>query len=202
MCSYGCLCVCVCVCVCAPRVGMCACVRLIALVTQAVSHSHCSKLWVGEGHCGADRGDGKERGDGGWVGEKETEEDDNEKLKAARKWDVGLHSSAVVFAARKKKKKCAAPWGLKLSLPLRDESFSVFCGGQGPLSRRNASMQWWPEDRRIWNHYILKSKRLNYVNTRSIAVIADWIYSLAAGICIWRSIVFITHCLLCRFTDW
>lgn len=114
----------VCVCVC-PRVGMCACVRLIALVTQAVSHSHCSKLWVGEGHCGADRGDGKERGDGGWVGEKETEEDDNEKLKAARKWDVGLHSSAVVFAA-KKKKECAAPWGPELSLPLRDESFAVF----------------------------------------------------------------------------
>lgn len=48
------------VCVCT-----CACVCLIALVTQAVSHSHCSKLWVGEGHCGADRGDRKERGDGG-----------------------------------------------------------------------------------------------------------------------------------------
>lgn len=60
---------------------------LIALVTQAVSHSHRSKLWVGEGHCGADRGDGggDRRGGGrGWVEEKETEGDDNEKLKAAK----------------------------------------------------------------------------------------------------------------------
>lgn len=77
---------------------VCMCVRvcLIALVTQAVSHSRCSKLWVGEGHCGADRGDRKERGDGGWVGEKATEKDDNEKLKAVRKWDVGLHSRAIL----------------------------------------------------------------------------------------------------------
>lgn len=75
-----------------PRVR--ACVPLIALVTQAVSHSHRSKLWVGEGHCGADGGDRggteteggrrqRETGgrDGGWVGEKENEGDDNEKLK-------------------------------------------------------------------------------------------------------------------------
>lgn len=103
----------------------CACVRLIALVTQAISHSHCSKLWVGEGHCGADRGDRIERGDGGWVGEKETEGDDNEKLKAARKWDVGLHSRAVVFAARK----CVSPWGLELFLPLWGESLSFLCRG-------------------------------------------------------------------------
>lgn len=53
---------------------MCACVPLIALVTQAGSHSHGSKLRVGEGHCGADRGEGgvgrdRERG----VGEKEDE---------------------------------------------------------------------------------------------------------------------------------
>lgn len=101
-------------------VCMCACVRLIALVTQAVSHSHCSKLWVGEGHCGADRGDGKARGDGGWVGEKETERDDDEKLKAARKWDVGLHSIAIVFTV----KKYISPCGLEIPQPLRGESFS------------------------------------------------------------------------------
>lgn len=74
----------------------CTYVCLIALVTQAVSHSHCSKPWVGEGHCEADRRDRKERGDGGWVGEKATEKDDNEKLKAVRKWDVGLHSSTIL----------------------------------------------------------------------------------------------------------
>ena len=149
MCSYGCLCVCVCVCVCAPRVGMCACVRLIALVTQAVSHSHCSKLWVGEGHCGADRGDGKERGDGGWVGEKETEEDDNEKLKAARKWDVGLHSSAVVFAARKKKKKVRSSLGSQaFSTPSRWEllSFLRRTGASQPEKCLNAMMTWGQEN--------------------------------------------------------
>lgn len=128
------VCVCVCVCShilwgsyalvnldlhgCVLRVCMCACVCLIALVTQAVSHSHCSKLWVGEGHCGADRGDRKERGDGGWIGEKETEDDDNEKLKAVRKWDVGLHSRAIVFTA----KKYVSPWELKLFLPPWGES--------------------------------------------------------------------------------
>lgn len=87
-------CVLRCLCICAYVWGACVC--LIALVTQAVSHSHCSKLWVGEGHCGADRGDRKERGDGGWVGEKATEKDDNEKLKAVRKWDVGLRSSTIL----------------------------------------------------------------------------------------------------------
>lgn len=99
---------------------MCACVCLIALVTQAVSHTHCSELWVGEGHCGADRGDGKARGDGGWAGENETERVDNEKLKAARKWDVGLHSRAIVFAV----KKHTSPWGLGFLLPLWGLRFS------------------------------------------------------------------------------
>lgn len=110
---------------------MCACVLLIALVTQEVSHSHCSKLWVGEGHCGADRGDGKARGDGGWVGEKETEKDDNEKLKAARKWDVGLHSSATVFTM----KKYISPRGLEIFLTLGGVSVSFLRSrGQKPFS--------------------------------------------------------------------
>lgn len=103
----------------------CACVRLIALVTQAISHSHCSKLWVGEGHCGADRGDRIERGDGGWVGEKETEGDDNEKLKAARKWDVGLHSGAVL------RESVHFPGGLSFFYPfeVRASRFSAEDGG-------------------------------------------------------------------------
>lgn len=95
-----------------------ACVRMIALVTQAISHSHCSKLWVGEGHCGADRGDREERGDGGWAAEKETEGDDNEKLKAARKWDVGLHSRAAAFRCKKVR---ISPGAWALSTPLRWE---------------------------------------------------------------------------------
>lgn len=89
---HGCLCM---------GLHLCAHVCLIALVTQAVSHTHCSKLWVGEGHCGADRGDRKARGDGGWAGENKTERVDNEKLKAARKWDVGLHSRAIAFTVKK-----------------------------------------------------------------------------------------------------
>lgn len=125
MSSTGCLCASV-------RACVYVCVRMIALVTQAISHSHCSKLWVGEGHCGADRGDREERGDGGRAAEKETEGDDNEKLKAARKWDVGLHSRAAAFRC-----KCASPRGLELFLPLWGESCSFLRAGRRPLSLKS-----------------------------------------------------------------
>lgn len=107
---HGCVLLCLCICV---------YVCVFALVTQAVSHSHCSKLWVGEGHCEADRGDRKERGDGGWVGEKATEKDDNEKLKAVRKWDVGLHSSTII----RKSMSLLRDLSFFLSTSLRQEFF-------------------------------------------------------------------------------
>lgn len=86
---------------CTHPASVCACVRLFALVIQAVSHTHRSKLRVGEGHCGADGGDGEASGDGGWAGGNQKERDDDKKLKAVRKWDVGWHSRAGVFTINK-----------------------------------------------------------------------------------------------------
>ncbi len=149
------------------RMCACACahVCLIALVTQAFSHSHCSKLWVGEGHCGADRGDREERGDGGWVGEKETEEDDNEKLKAVRKWDVGLLRTEE-FAA----KKCASPRGLKLFLPLSGESISFLGWGQRPLSLRPWKYLNWMTSQAEEKFIPLYSQSKRYVNVQYITM--------------------------------
>lgn len=122
-------------CLCAAPASVCACVPLIALVTQAVSHTHCSKLRVGEGHCGADRGDGKASRDGGWAGENENEQGDDKKLKAARKWDVGLHSRAVVFTI--KKKSINLPGGLSFFHPFEARASHFSAAEEGGLSAKD-----------------------------------------------------------------